>query len=271
MLTAAVTQESETAPDKTEVKDADIAKEDPEAGVLGGEHPLLTAALLTQALGPEPAPRRGAASPRFFHAPVLDWCVRAHPVVPYVLYLPLIAWCLVKAEAQLEVWQVAVGVLIGWFVWTWIEYWLHRGFFHMGLDTPARRVTSYIIHRYHHVAPDDLRRLVAAPLYSGGLFLLLYWVFGGTTTGGGAALLAGSMFGYLVYEAVHYSAHHRTPWTWFGRASRRHHLQHHFATPDANYGISSPLWDFVFRTRRRTSTNPSSAQASASPRPDGEE
>jgi sterol desaturase/sphingolipid hydroxylase (fatty acid hydroxylase superfamily) len=31
---------------------------------------------------------------------------------------------------------------------------------------------------------------------------------------------------------------------------RRHHLQHHYAAPDQNFGVSSPLWDIIFRTSR---------------------
>ena len=36
--------------------------------------------------------------------------------------------------------------------------------------------------------------------------------------------------------------------TALGRFLRRNHMIHHFANADANHGISSPLWDWVFRT-----------------------
>jgi sterol desaturase/sphingolipid hydroxylase (fatty acid hydroxylase superfamily) len=29
---------------------------------------------------------------------------------------------------------------------------------------------------------------------------------------------------------------------------RQHHMHHHFQTPDKRYGVSSPLWDYVFGT-----------------------
>jgi sterol desaturase/sphingolipid hydroxylase (fatty acid hydroxylase superfamily) len=29
---------------------------------------------------------------------------------------------------------------------------------------------------------------------------------------------------------------------------KKAHMRHHFLHPDENYGVSSPLWDVVFRT-----------------------
>jgi sterol desaturase/sphingolipid hydroxylase (fatty acid hydroxylase superfamily) len=31
---------------------------------------------------------------------------------------------------------------------------------------------------------------------------------------------------------------------------RRHHLQHHFGVPHRKFGVTSPLWDVIFRTTR---------------------
>jgi sterol desaturase/sphingolipid hydroxylase (fatty acid hydroxylase superfamily) len=30
---------------------------------------------------------------------------------------------------------------------------------------------------------------------------------------------------------------------------KRYHMLHHFRTPDARFGVSSPLWDIVFGTK----------------------
>lgn len=51
-----------------------------------------------------------------------------------------------------------------------------------------------------------------------------------------------------IYDTIHYAVHH------FGVRSRvmlylkKLHFQHHYGDPKADFGISSPLWDFVFRT-----------------------
>lgn len=213
-------------------------------------HPVLTDELLAAALGPEPRPDLRARAPRFFHRDRLERLVRAHPASPYVLYLPLIAACLWRAGRALDV-PVLLGLLLaGWLLWTFVEYWLHRGFFHLRPDGPATRVTSFIVHRHHHVAPQDTEHLVATPLYSLGLFLLLLALASLAGADARWALLAGSMLGYLAYEAAHWHIHHARPRGRLGRALRRHHLRHHFADAGHNFGISSPLWDLVFRTWR---------------------
>ena len=222
------------------------------------QHPVLTDELLAAALGPEPRPDLRARAPRFFHRDRHERLVRAHPASPYILYLPLIAACLWRAGRALELLDLLGLVLAGWLLWTLVEYWLHRGFFHLRPDGPARRVTSFIVHRHHHVAPQDTDHLVATPLYSIGLFLLLFALAGLVGLDARWALLAGSMLGYLAYEAAHWCIHHlpaRALRRWhalgrLARALRRHHLRHHFADPGHNFGISSPLWDLIFRTWR---------------------
>lgn len=215
-------------------------------------HPVVTDALLDAALGPEAAPDRKASSPPFFHGRLAERLTRAHWASPYLLYLPLAALLLARELLALGSGGRSPGGLLGLvaagaLAWTFVEYWLHRLFFHMRPTTPARRVTSFVVHRHHHVAPGDRTRLVATPIQSGGLFLLL---LGAAAPLGPARwpLLAGAMLGYLGYELVHFSAHHRRPRTRIGRALRRHHLRHHFTDPAHNFGISSPLWDMVFRT-----------------------
>jgi sterol desaturase/sphingolipid hydroxylase (fatty acid hydroxylase superfamily) len=63
-------------------------------------------------------------------------------------------------------------------------------------------------------------------------------------------LFAGFTHGYLAYDTLHWAMHRGPLPTSLGRALRRHHMQHHYATPHARFGVSSPLWDFFFRTAR---------------------
>ncbi|MCY1061985.1 sterol desaturase family protein [Nannocystis sp. SCPEA4] len=212
-------------------------------------HPVLTDAVLDAALGPEAEPDLKASSPPFFRRPLFERLTRAHWASPYLLWAAPIAACLAFGAGAHDLPRLALLVAGGWLVWTFVEYWLHRGFFHLAPTTPARRVTSFIVHRHHHVAPNDRDRLVATPLYSGGLALLLLGVY--TLAAGPAArwpLLAGSLVGYIFYELAHLRAHHGRPRTALGRALRRRHLRHHFTDRGADFGISSPLWDLVFRT-----------------------
>lgn len=212
-------------------------------------HPVLTDAVLDAALGPEGKPDLKASSPDFFHRPRHERLTRAHWASPYAIYLPLIALFLAFGTSTFDLPRLLALVAAGWLAWTLVEYWLHRGCFHLRPDTPARRVTSFVVHRHHHLAPNDRTRLVAMPWQSGSLALLLFGLY--SLLAGPAArwpLLAGSLLGYLAYELAHYSAHHRRPRTALGRVLRRRHLRHHFTDAGADFGISCPLWDLVFRT-----------------------
>src|SRR5438045_2986065 len=59
------------------------------------------------------------------------------------------------------------------------------------------------------------------------------------------------VFGYVCYDMLHYATHHfamkRGIWLWL----KQYHLRHHFKDDHVGYGISSPLWDLVFRTTRK--------------------
>jgi sterol desaturase/sphingolipid hydroxylase (fatty acid hydroxylase superfamily) len=61
---------------------------------------------------------------------------------------------------------------------------------------------------------------------------------------------AGTSAGYITYDWVHYYTHHFRPKTRFGRYLRRYHMEHHYRDSDSHFGISSPLWDWVFGTAK---------------------
>ena len=59
-----------------------------------------------------------------------------------------------------------------------------------------------------------------------------------------------SNHGYMVYDVVHYATHHlKFKWGWF-QALKKHHLLHHHSPrcKDRKYGVSTTLWDHIFRT-----------------------
>ena len=92
---------------------------------------------------------------------------------------------------------------------------------------------------------------VSVPLAA--LFLWLYTLIFGTPAA--YPIFSGFIAGYLAYDYTHYHVHHHAPKTAFGRRLREQHMRHHFQDHRFGYGVSSPLWDVVFRTlpRRRTS------------------
>jgi len=128
--------------------------------------------------------------------------------------------------------------------WTFLEYLLHRFALHFGGE-PVRE------HGRHHANPGD-PVYVAAPLYlSIPVFVTILGLFG--LAFGGLAYAGiwgvGVVVGYLAYEEIHYRTHHRPATSRFGRYLKRYHLIHHHRRPDQYFGVTSPFWDWVFRTK----------------------
>ena len=147
-----------------------------------------------------------------------------------------------------------IGLFIaGTFIWTLTEYWLHREIFHWDPDNAIGHRLHFIIHGVHHDHPNDKMRLVMPPGASiplAALFFGLFWLIFGLPTA--YPLFAGFLFGYLIYDYMHYYLHHFVPKSKLGKRLREQHMRHHFQDHRYGYGVSSPIWDAVFRTLPRT-------------------
>ena len=190
---------------------------------------------------------------RMFESDFMEFFSRVHPAIPLALYLPVIAFMLYVSlwQQKLSVLAVAGLFTLGVLLWTLVEYLIHRYIFHYEPKTRLGKRLHYIIHGVHHDYPNDARRLVMPPSISIPLAFLFYGffllIFGRLTPG----VFAGLVFGYVCYDMLHYATHHfpmkRGLWLWL----KQYHLRHHYKDDHVGYGISSPLWDYVFRTTRR--------------------
>jgi dihydroceramide fatty acyl 2-hydroxylase len=193
-----------------------------------------------------------SASPPLFKSEFLNFFSRVHPAVPAVIFVPVIVameW--IGADRGWAVWQLALLTLAGIGVWTLTEYWLHRLVFHWEPDNAFGRRMHFIIHGIHHDHPNDKMRLVMPPSVSiplAALFLVAFWLILGDAA---FPVFGGFILGYLVYDYTHYYVHHFVPRTDFGKRLREHHMRHHFQDHRYGYGVSSPLWDYAFRTQPR--------------------
>jgi sterol desaturase/sphingolipid hydroxylase (fatty acid hydroxylase superfamily) len=104
---------------------------------------------------------------------------------------------------------------------------------------------GYLMHGVHHAYPDDSRRWVM-PLSVTLPILVGLYIFVGRFV---PAAFGGFMHGYLTYDLIHYFIHRGPVPTRVGRFLRQYHMTHHYAMPERHFGVSSPLWDVVFRTR----------------------
>lgn len=58
----------------------------------------------------------------------------------------------------------------------------------------------------------------------------------------------GFLIGYLIYDLMHYATHHFPMRKGIWKQLKRLHMQHHYKYPDQLFGVSSPVWDYVFST-----------------------
>jgi sterol desaturase/sphingolipid hydroxylase (fatty acid hydroxylase superfamily) len=92
---------------------------------------------------------------------------------------------------------------------------------------------------------------VSIPLAA--LFFGAFWLIFGSPTA--FPLFGGFILGYLVYDYTHYYVHHFVPKSNLGKQLREQHMRHHFQDHSFGYGVSSPIWDVVFRTLPRKRNN----------------
>ena len=192
-------------------------------------------------------------SVRMFESDFMEFFSHVHPATPLIIYVPLMSYMLYLAATAraLPLGLIAALFATGVLIWSFVEYTMHRWVFHYEPKTKWGRFLHFMLHGVHHDYPNDGKRLVMPPSISVplafifyGMFLLMFGRFASST-------FAGLVFGYVCYDMLHYATHHfpmkRGIFLWL----KQYHLRHHYKDDHVGYGISSPLWDYVFRTTRR--------------------
>jgi len=189
-----------------------------------------------------------------FETPLIERFSRTHPIAPFIFWTPFIGWFLVQAHLSgLGPLTIAGGVVVGMLLWSLTEYLLHRFVFHrIGASLAGRRL-YFVLHGVHHDFPTDRSRLVmplgvSIPI---GVVVDLFLRLVLTPTIGAAyvdPVFVGFGVGYLAYDGIHYATHHFRMTSPIGRWLKRYHMVHHHTGENARWGVSSPLWDWVFGT-----------------------
>jgi sterol desaturase/sphingolipid hydroxylase (fatty acid hydroxylase superfamily) len=185
-----------------------------------------------------------------FETPLIERFSRIHPAMPFVFWLPVLGYLGVRAGIHgVGLIQSAGLALGGLLVWTFSEYVLHRYVFHYVGPRLWQRRVHFVLHGVHHDFPQDADRLVfplGASIPMGTAFYLLFRVFVGSVLVD--PVFIGFGIGYLTYDGTHYAIHHFRMSSRWGRWIKRHHMVHHHTGENARWGVSSPLWDWVFGT-----------------------
>ena len=189
-------------------------------------------------------------SVRMFKSNLLEALSKVPFYVPLIVYIPVIGYCIYRAyETNVGIAPFFEYLIGGLFIWTFIEYILHRFVFHY-LPKPkwAQRL-HFIFHGVHHDYPSDALRLVMPPSASIPLAIAFFYLFKlMLPTNYIYAFFPGFMVGYLFYDISHYAIHHFNFKGSFWKKIKQHHMLHHYQDPTKGYGVSSPLWDKIFRS-----------------------
>ena len=152
---------------------------------------------------------------------------------------------------------IPLCVIMGGFLWTLAEYSLHRWLFHHEAKTEAGKKVFFMFHGVHHAQPMVKTRLVMPFPVSVPLALIFFGLFRlvcGRLFGqpeGVAPLFAGFVAGYMIYDLGHYAFHHFRLQRGYLAWIRKHHMRHHGSDSHMRFGVSSPLWDYIFGTMPR--------------------
>ena len=148
-------------------------------------------------------------------------------------------------------------VLLGLFLFSFMEYVFHRWVFHGPLQPMAHG------HASHHADPRGYDSL---PFFLPALVLFCVVAAGALIAPAADVWLiaSGVAFGYVAYGLAHFMIHHRR----FRNArlrrwAARHHIHHHH--PERNFGVTTPLWDALLGTSYapRRSTSAASARSAS--------
>ncbi|XP_052183581.1 dihydroceramide fatty acyl 2-hydroxylase FAH1-like [Diospyros lotus] len=188
--------------------------------------------------------------PRFFENEFLEFLTRTVWWAIPAIWLPVV-WWFVSAAVQMHVppSDIAISMVGGIFVWTLLEYSLHRFLFHIKTTGYWGNTLHYLIHGCHHKHPMDGYRLVFPPAATAILLVPLWNLIKFITPPSVApALFGGGLLGYVMYDCTHYYLHHGKPEKGISTQLKRFHMNHHFRVQDKGFGITSSFWDKVFGT-----------------------
>ncbi|XP_061577143.1 fatty acid 2-hydroxylase [Cololabis saira] len=145
-----------------------------------------------------------------------------------------------------------VFFMLGWILWSFIEYCIHRFVFHM--KPPAHNyyliMLHFLLHGQHHKSPFDGSRLVFPP----GIAAIVVGVFYAVLRNMlpeilAASVFAGGLCGYVVYDMIHYYLHYGSPKKGsYLYGLKAYHVKHHFEHQRSGFGITSTFWDHPFNT-----------------------
>nr|XP_043622468.1 dihydroceramide fatty acyl 2-hydroxylase FAH1 [Erigeron canadensis] len=192
--------------------------------------------------------------PRFFASDFWESLTKNEWYVIPSIWLPVVCWYISKSlKMGNSLPQIVTVLVLGIFVWSLMEYSLHRFLFHIKTKSYWGNTAHYLLHGCHHKHPQDGLRLVFPPTAT-AILLVPFWQLIKliSTPSAAPTLFAGVLLGYVMYDVTHYYLHHGQPKSEVPRNLKKYHLNHHFRIQNKGFGITSSLWDKLFGTLPQT-------------------
>ncbi len=185
-----------------------------------------------------------------FNNPVLERLSRTHVAVPITIFVGIAIGLLYIAitRSNFKIYTIITVFIAGWLVFSLVEYLMHRYVFHMNTNTKIKEKIQYNFHGVHHEYPKDKDRLAMPPLVSLTIATILFFLFQLIMGDYTYAFLPGFIVGYAAYLFVHFIVHAWQPPSNIFKALWVNHGIHHYKDHERAFGVSTPLWDYIFRT-----------------------
>ena len=194
-------------------------------------------------------------SPPMFENKILNRLSQTHIATPIVIFLTYAVGLLYYTQSHTDIpGLTVVGLfLAGILGFTFTEYAVHRWVYHPPHGaSDAYKQATYKMHGMHHDYPKDKRRLAMPPLLAIVIATSLLFLFRAVLGEYSFSYLAGFVVGYALYLIVHYTVHMYAPPRNFLRTLWVNHSIHHYSEDEVLFGVSQPLWDYVFGTMPRS-------------------
>ncbi|XP_024393781.1 dihydroceramide fatty acyl 2-hydroxylase FAH2 isoform X1 [Physcomitrium patens] len=191
--------------------------------------------------------------PRFFESDVAEFFTKTACWAIPAVWGPVVMCLAVAAHKDgLQLSAAPFFMASGAFVWTLIEYILHRYLFHMKTSGYWTNTLHYFLHGFHHKHPMDGTRLVFPPVIAGIILVAIWFVTEPLVIFLGRpaklSMFSGGLLMYIAYDLTHYFLHFGTPTNEMSRKLKRLHFDHHFKDQSTSFGVTTHFWDKVFDT-----------------------
>lgn len=142
-----------------------------------------------------------------------------------------------------------IQFLIGILIMTFFEYVSHRWTFHSYLYKKLSKGELPLTHLSHHAQTEvGINASWLIPF----LYIPIYYLVSSLVMfsfQNSFSVAAGFALGYGWYEVSHRLIHMKNPPTRYYKWMRDFHAVHHHRNWKKNFGITSPIWDYVFGSK----------------------